>query len=210
MLCQGFLPGNVGKSCSELFFLLYTLYDAKCQKPFFGEIQTNLKHSCIMREGRIKRRISVRKTPRFDNPSLVCYSNARISARILQRYNQTNTYKSCARDKPDDRTATSQRERCQSLYDRFIPVPRLVFLRLFFWEYRKMRCIIILEEYFDVKTYWGWFRLDRGAYEDYLAGKLWITWVPGNRRQQMSTVQAAMSRSRIASAVTSGGRGAAA
>ena len=54
-----------------------------------------------------------------------------------------------------------------------------------------MRCIIILEEYFDVKTYWGWFRLDRGAYEDYLAGKLWITWVPGNRRQQMSTVQAA-------------------
>lgn len=28
------------------------------------------------------------------------------------------TYKRCARDKPDDRTATSQRERCQSLYDR--------------------------------------------------------------------------------------------
>lgn len=28
------------------------------------------------------------------------------------------TYKSCARDKPYDRTATSRRERCQSLYDR--------------------------------------------------------------------------------------------
>ena len=41
-----------------------------------------------------------------------------------------------------------------------------------------MRCIIIFGEYYEVKTYWGWFRLDRGAYQDYLAGKLWITWVP--------------------------------
>lgn len=46
-----------------------------------------------------------------------------------------------------------------------------------------MRCIFIIEEYYDVKTYWGWFRLDRGAYEDYLAGKLWITWVPGKRQE---------------------------
>ena len=67
-----------------------------------------------------------------------------LTSRLVhESYNQTNTYKRCARDKPDDRTATSQRERCQSLYDRFIPVPRLVFLRLFFWEYREMRCIIL-------------------------------------------------------------------
>ena len=32
---------------------------------------------------------------------------------------------------------------------------------------------------YEVQTYWGWFRLDEGAYQDYLAGKLWITWVPG-------------------------------
>ncbi len=39
---------------------------------------------------------------------------------------------------------------------------------------------MIKEETYEVKTYWGWFRLDRGAYEDYLAGKLWITWVPAS------------------------------
>lgn len=27
----------------------------------------------------------------------------------------------------------------------------------------------------EVKTYWGWFRLDEGAYRDYLDGKLWIS-----------------------------------
>lgn len=41
-----------------------------------------------------------------------------------------------------------------------------------------MRCIFILEEYYEVKTYYGWFRMDQGAYQDYLAGKLWVTWVP--------------------------------
>lgn len=41
-----------------------------------------------------------------------------------------------------------------------------------------MRCIFIFEESYEVKTHWGWFRLDRGAYQDYLAGKLWVTWVP--------------------------------
>ena len=35
------------------------------------------------------------------------------------------------------------------------------------------------EEFYDVHTYWGWFRLDEGAYRDYLAGKLWINWIPG-------------------------------
>ena len=32
---------------------------------------------------------------------------------------------------------------------------------------------------YEVQTHWGWFRLDEGAYQDYLAGRLWITWVPG-------------------------------
>ena len=36
---------------------------------------------------------------------------------------------------------------------------------------------------YEVHTYWGWFRLDEGAYQDYLAGKLWITWVPGKPDQ---------------------------
>ena len=44
-----------------------------------------------------------------------------------------------------------------------------------------MRCIIINEEYYEVHTHWGWFRLDEGAYRDYLDGKLWISWAPGNR-----------------------------
>ncbi len=42
-----------------------------------------------------------------------------------------------------------------------------------------MRCIFINEEYYEVHTPWGWFRLDEGAYRDYLAGKLWIAWSPG-------------------------------
>ncbi len=45
-----------------------------------------------------------------------------------------------------------------------------------------MRCIFIHEEWFEVHTCWGWFRLDLGAYRDYLAGKLWITWVPAVAR----------------------------
>ncbi len=44
-----------------------------------------------------------------------------------------------------------------------------------------MRCIFIIEESYKVHTYRGWFRLDCGAYQDYLAGKLWITWVPGDQ-----------------------------
>lgn len=51
-----------------------------------------------------------------------------------------------------------------------------------------MRCIFIIDEWYEVQTHWGWFRLDCGAYEDYLAGKLWITWVPGKRGQQTSSL----------------------
>lgn len=32
---------------------------------------------------------------------------------------------------------------------------------------------------YEVQTHWGWFRLDEGAYQDYLKGRLWITWEPG-------------------------------
>ena len=31
---------------------------------------------------------------------------------------------------------------------------------------------------YEVHTKYGWFSLDEGAYQDYLAGKLWITWPP--------------------------------
>ena len=31
---------------------------------------------------------------------------------------------------------------------------------------------------YEVQTKYGWFSLDEGAYRDYLAGKLWITWPP--------------------------------
>ncbi len=31
---------------------------------------------------------------------------------------------------------------------------------------------------YKVHTKYGWFSLDEGAYQDYLAGKLWITWPP--------------------------------
>lgn len=31
---------------------------------------------------------------------------------------------------------------------------------------------------YEVHTKYGWFSLDEGAYQDYLAGRLWITWPP--------------------------------
>ena len=38
------------------------------------------------------------------------------------------------------------------------------------------------DTWYEVCTHWGWFRLDEGAYRDYLEGKLWITWKPGGRQ----------------------------
>ena len=40
---------------------------------------------------------------------------------------------------------------------------------------------------YEVKTYWGYFRLDEGAYEDYLKGMLWITWVPGKPKTELAS-----------------------
>ena len=40
------------------------------------------------------------------------------------------------------------------------------------------------DTWYEVKTHWGWFRLDEGAYRDYLQGKLWITWKPGRTQEQ--------------------------
>ena len=34
-----------------------------------------------------------------------------------------------------------------------------------------------------VTTHWGTFSLDEGAYQDYLAGNLWICWTPGKPEQ---------------------------
>ena len=38
-----------------------------------------------------------------------------------------------------------------------------------------------------VTTHWGTFSLDEGAYQDYLAGKLWICWTPGKPTQSQNT-----------------------
>lgn len=35
---------------------------------------------------------------------------------------------------------------------------------------------------YEVQTKYGWFSLDERAYQDYLAGKLWITWPPENKQ----------------------------
>ena len=35
-----------------------------------------------------------------------------------------------------------------------------------------------------VTTHWGTFSLDEGSYQDYLAGNLWICWIPGKPDQQ--------------------------
>ena len=48
---------------------------------------------------------------------------------------------------------------------------------------------MLLDESYVVRTHWGCFRLDRGAYEDYLAGKLWITWIPGKPKEQAAEHQ---------------------
>ena len=45
---------------------------------------------------------------------------------------------------------------------------------------------MLREVTYEVHTYWGWFRLDRGAYQDYLAGKLWISWVPASAKWQVA------------------------
>ena len=43
------------------------------------------------------------------------------------------------------------------------------------------------DTWYEVCTHWGWFRLDDGAYRDYLEGKLWITWKPGRPQQPQRT-----------------------
>ena len=35
-----------------------------------------------------------------------------------------------------------------------------------------------------VTTHWGTFSLDEGAYQDYLAGTLWICWTPGKQARK--------------------------
>lgn len=38
-----------------------------------------------------------------------------------------------------------------------------------------------------VTTHWGTFSLDDASYQDYLAGKLWISWNPGKQEQSKPT-----------------------
>lgn len=37
---------------------------------------------------------------------------------------------------------------------------------------------------YEVETQYGWFSLDEGAYQNYLAGKLWISWSPQKQQTQ--------------------------
>ncbi len=39
-----------------------------------------------------------------------------------------------------------------------------------------------------VTTHWGTFSLDEGAYQDYLAGRLWISWAPGKAATQQQVL----------------------
>lgn len=39
---------------------------------------------------------------------------------------------------------------------------------------------------YEVTTHWGTFSLDEGAYQDYLAGRLWISWNPGKPEQSQT------------------------
>lgn len=40
---------------------------------------------------------------------------------------------------------------------------------------------------FVVTTHWGTFSLDEASYQDYLAGRLWISWNPGKQEQSKPT-----------------------
>ena len=40
-----------------------------------------------------------------------------------------------------------------------------------------------------VTTHWGCFSLDEGSYQDYLAGKLWISWKPGKAAEPQSPAE---------------------
>ena len=35
-----------------------------------------------------------------------------------------------------------------------------------------------------VTTHWGTVSLDEASYQDYLAGNLWVCWIPGQTQQQ--------------------------
>ena len=39
-----------------------------------------------------------------------------------------------------------------------------------------------------VTTHWRIFSFDEGSYQDYLAGKLWICWIPGKSSQPQRTI----------------------
>lgn len=43
-----------------------------------------------------------------------------------------------------------------------------------------------------VTTHWGTFSLDEGAYQDYLAGTLWICWTPGKTTEKQNTSEHAI------------------
>ena len=51
---------------------------------------------------------------------------------------------------------------------------------------------------YEVHTRYGWFSLDEGAYQDYLAGKLWITWPPEKGEEPQKAEHAPANVSQLA------------
>lgn len=43
-----------------------------------------------------------------------------------------------------------------------------------------------------VTTHWGTFSLDAASYQDYLDGKLWISWMPGKKQVEKQTPDSAL------------------
>ena len=53
------------------------------------------------------------------------------------------------------------------------------FFCAYFLGVQKDEVHFLAGESYVVHTHWGWFRLDAGAYQDYLDGTLWLSWIPG-------------------------------
>ena len=51
---------------------------------------------------------------------------------------------------------------------------------------------------YEVHTKYGWFSLDEGSYQDYLAGKLWITWPPEKGKEATQVDRAPANVSQLA------------
>ena len=126
------------------------------------------------------RRTWTTDSPLFDNFEPLWYIIAKISARILLALQSNKipirvargTSPMTARQPPREKGAKACTIGLYQSRDWY-------FCAYFSGSTEKWGAFLLLDESYVVRTHLGCFRLDRGAYEDYLAGKLWITWIPG-------------------------------